>query len=406
MSSARPPRSRPAARMALAGAIAVGLLAASGPASGQGNLELGPFRILTNLDLSGEYNDNILLSPRDETSDFIWTISPGVTVELPGRQSALRLGYRADVLRYTDNDALDTIDHTVQLEGRMNLARGLTLTAKDEFKYTRNFAGFPVPELTDKVDRFENQLGAGAEYQLPGRFAVALDYTFIWLDYDAGPLFDELDRSDHTVALTVLYRIMPKTSILGEYDYQVILYDVPSVARDRDSEAHFFKVGAKGDLTAKTSVALKVGVEFKDYENPARPDFDGLVVEGEIVWKYRDPSQLRIYGGRANVESTFQENNFFVANYGGVELRHYVTPTVIGTVRGLVGTNDYPTVTTVGTETKKRADTFYELLAGVRWQARRWLALELNYQYLARESNFEDFDYRNSRIIGQVRLTY
>ena len=45
--------------------ICCALVGAPPQAQGQGNLELGPFRILTQLDFSGEYNDNIVLAPED-----------------------------------------------------------------------------------------------------------------------------------------------------------------------------------------------------------------------------------------------------------------------------------------------------------------------------------------------------
>ncbi len=392
---------------ALGGVLLLGLLLGGAPdAAAQGNLELGPFRILTSLDLSGEYNDNILLAPRDELDDFIWTISPGITIELPARRWALRLGYRADVIRYTDHSELDTVEHTVQASAQYNSPIGATFSLQEEFRRTQNFAGFPVPELTTRVDRNENNLRLEGGYQFADRWSVGAFYNFFLVDYDAGAQFDELDRKDHTVGGTLFYRVLPKTSVLAEYRYQIVRYDIDSVARDRDSDAHFVLVGIKGDLTAKTSATIKVGYETKDYDNPARKDFDGLVVEGEIVWKYRDPSQLRLYGGRANIESTFQGNNFYVANYGGVELRHYITSVLILTVRGVVGTNEYPEVVTVEDETKKRDDTFYEAGVGLRYQIRRWLAVEFNYQFLKRDSNFRDFDYTNNRVIGTVHLTY
>jgi hypothetical protein len=396
------------ARIAALGAL-VGawmLLAIPSLARAQGNIEFGPFRLLTQLDLSGEYNDNILLAPRDEKRDFIWTISPGVTIELPGRRLALRLGYRADVIRYTDHDTLDTVDHTVQASAAYTSPAGLKFSLTDEFKHRQGFAGFPVPELTTRVESNENTLRAEGEYQFADRWSAGAHYNWFLVDYTSGPTFDELDRQDHTIGATLFYRVLPKTSVLGEYEYQIIRYDLARVADDRDSEAHFFKVGVRGDLTAKTSATIKVGYEIKDYDNPARKDFDGLVVEGEIIWKYRDPSQLRLYGGRANIESTFEENNFYVANYGGVELRHYLTSVLILTARGLVGTNDYPTVVTIGDETKKRSDTFYEFGLSLRYQIRRWLALEMAYQFLQRDSNFRDFDYTNNRVIGTVHLTY
>jgi len=376
------------------------------PALGQGNIELGPFRILPSLELAGEYNDNVTLAPRDEKSDFIWIISPGVSIELPARRYALRLGYRADILRYTDQDQLDSIHHTVQGDARVGFAGGLNLYVSDEFKRTSDFAGFPVPELTSRVDRDENVLTAGADYTVRERIGLAVDYRFFLVNYQDEPIFDELDRQDHLAALTVFYRVLPKTSVLGEYNYQIIRYDIDAVAQDRDSDAHKFKVGVKGDLTAKTTVLLKAGAEFKDYDNPAREDWTGLIVEAEAIWKYREPSQLRIFGGRANIESTFQENNFFIATYGGAELRHQLNPKLLVRVAGLVGTNDYPERTTVGTETKERSDTFYEFGAAIRYQIQRWLSVELAYDYLVRDSNFADFDYTNNRVRSTVRLTF
>jgi polysaccharide biosynthesis protein VpsM len=390
---------------ALCAAILSGtLLWDPGGAGAQGNIELGPFRILLNLDLSGEYNDNILLAPRDELSDFIWTISPGVTIELPGRRWALRLGYRADIIRYTDHNELDTVDHTVQAAAQATFGR-LNLSLTDEFKITQDFPGFPVPELTTVTERHENLLRVEGEYRVADRWSVGAHYNFLLVNYIERQ-FNELDRQDHTVGGTVFYRVAPKTSVLAEYDYQIIRYDLDAVAAVRDSDSHFFLVGVKGDLTAKTSATVKVGYQIKDYDNPALEDFDGPIVEAEVIWKYREPSQLRIYGGRANIESTFVGNNFFVATYGGVELRHYITSVLLLTARGLLGTNDYPERITIGTATRKRDDTFFEAGLSLRYQIRRWLAVELAYQFLRRDSNFSDFDYTNNRVIGTVHLTY
>jgi hypothetical protein len=383
-----------------------GALWAPPAAQSQGNIEVGPFRILSTLDLSSEYNDNILLSPPgQEIDDFIWTISPGVVIELPGRRWAARLGVRADVIRYTENSSEDTTDWTVQGPVQGNFAGGLTVSLTDDFKDTQDFAGFPVPELNNLVKRYENLLRAEAEYVVRERWSVGAHYNFLWVDYHSGAEFDVLDRQDHTVGAQINYRIMPKTAVLAAYDYQIIRYDEPSTT-GQDSDSHFIWGGIKGDLTAKTSALVKVGYQWKTYDDPAVEDFDGVVVEAEVVWKYRDPSQLRLYAGRANVESTFEGSNYYIATYGGVELRHYLTQILILTARGLVGVNEYPNETTLEGKTAKRDDTFFEAGISLRYQFRRWLAFELAYQYLHRDSNFDDFEYRNNRVIGTVHLSY
>jgi Putative beta-barrel porin 2 len=394
---------------ALCAAMLAAILGSAVAARAQGNIELGPFRLLPSLELSGEYDDNILLTPDDEIDDFIWIISPGLAVELPARRYTARIGYRADILRYTDNTELDTVHHTILGDLRVNFPGGLGLRLSDLFLITDEFGGFPVPELTERVDRTENTLSAGADYTVRERYTIDVGYKWFVVDYDDAD-FDDLDREDHTVALTLFYRIFPKTSVLGEFDYNLVRYEQVPVALDRDSDAWRLKFGVKGDLTAKTSALIKLGWEWRDYDNRAREDWDGFIAEGEVIWKYREPSEFRLFGGRANVESLFEDatlgNNYYIANYGGLEVRHFLSSRLIARLRGLAGVNDYPDPTTLGGQTDEREDLFYEAGASLRYQIRTWLAVEVGYQYLARDSNFDEFDYTVNRVKGSIILTY
>ncbi len=389
-------------------ALIAAILGTAGVAQAQGNIELGPFRLLPSLELSGEYDDNILLTPTDEIDDFIWILSPGLAIELPSRRYSARLGYRADILRYTENNDLDTVHHTLLGDLRINFAGGLGLRLSDQFYITDEFGGFPVPELTQRIDRTENTLQAGGDYTVRERYTLDLSYKWFVVDYEDG--FNNLDRQDHVVSGTLFYRIMPKTSILGEFDYQWIRYEEDLAARTKDSDGWRIKVGARGDFTAKTSGILKVGWEWKDYKDPGQGDWDGLILEGELIWKYREPSEVRLFAGRANLESLTDDidvrrNNYYIANYGGVEVRHFLTSRLILRVRGLVGVNDYPDPAAVG-QSDEREDFFYEVGLGVRYQIRTWLAVEAGYQRLVRDSNFNDFDYADNRIKGSIILTY
>lgn len=396
-------------RLSLAGVALVGaVLGQASPASAQGNIQVGSFRILPSLDVSGEYNDNILLAPRDEIDDFIWTISPGITVELPGRRSSLRLGYRADIKEYVENSELSTVDHTGQLEGRLSLGIGLDLRLSDEYRRVQDFPGNPIPEISQLTEQNQNTLTVGADYRLGERLSLGGEYRWFLLDYDAGPEFDQFDHQEHRFAGTLYYRVAPKTSVLGEYRFEMIRYDDNAVARDRDSDGHSILVGLKGDLTAKTSLQLKGGYQWRDYDNQAREDFEGFILDGEAIWKYAEPSQLRLFVGRAAIESLFVGTNYYTSTYGGAELRHYLTPTVILKAQGLYGVNAYPEAVldpSSGT-VKDRSDDFFEIGAGVQYQVRRWLAVGLEYRYLDRSSNFADFEYTQNRVWATIKLTY
>ena len=386
------------------GLVLLALIGLAGPAGAQG-IQLGPFRLVPSLGLSLEYDDNILLTPEDEIDDFIWHITPGITIELPSRRYAIRLGYQADVLRYMDNTDLDTVHHLALADARVDFTFGLGLRLTDRFLITDDFAGFPVPELTERVDRYENTLDAGGEYTLRERFGFDANFRWFMVDYQDDPEFDQFDRDDYTITGTVFYRVFPKTSVLGELDYVMVRYDIPAVALDRDSDAWRFKVGVKGDLTAKTTALIKVGWEWRDYDNPGREDWDGLIAEGNIVWKYREPSEVRLFGGRANVESLDEGENYYISNYAGIEVRHFLSERLLLRVRGLGGVNDYPADETAA-NLAERSDTFFEVGASLRYQMRRWLAFELGYDFLYRDSNFDINDYQANRVKASVLLSY
>jgi hypothetical protein len=73
-----------------------------------------------------------------------------------------------------------------------------------------------------------------------------------------------------------------------------------------------------------------------------------VIAEANVIWKYREPSQVRIFGGRANIESLFEGTNYYVSTYVGAEARHFLSERLVLRVRSLGGVNDYPEDVTVG----------------------------------------------------------
>lgn len=372
-------------------------------ADGQG-LRVGAFRLVPSLTVSAEYTDNVILAPRETESDFTYTITPGLALEYQRPPTSLSVGYRADILRYLDRDEFDTVHHTVLASARTEVARRLKLSLADQFRRTTDFVGQPVPELAERVARLENALKADVEYAVAERFGVGLGYQSFLVDYRAGAAFDELDRQDHVGAVSLFYQIFPRTSLFVEYGYQIVRYDIGAVADTRDSEAHRGQVGVRGDLTAKTTLQFKTGAEFKDFDDRTQPDSETFVVEGEAIYRYREPSQLRVFVRRANLESTATGTNTYVATYGGLELQHALGRQWLVTVVALGGVADYPEPTTVGAQ--ERVDRFYAAGLGIRYQFRPWLGLEVGYQIQVRNSNIADFDFTENRVRAGMTLTY
>ena len=72
------------------------------------------------------------------------------------------------------------------------------------------------------------------------RYTLDVNFRWFMVDYKDDPQFDQFDRDDYTIAGTLFYRVLPKTSVLGEVDYNMVRYDEPAVAADRDSDGWRF----------------------------------------------------------------------------------------------------------------------------------------------------------------------
>ncbi len=396
-------------RLTVTGLVALAGLAWASPVRAQAALEFGPFRLVPSLQVREEYDDNVTLSPSNTASDYLTYIMPGLALKLRGATYGANLAYRAEILRYVNQTHLDTVRHSVQADGRVDVGTQLTLTMADELKRTDDFVGGPVPEQTQRVAHYENTLELGGEYRLADRYSIGLDYRFFLISYqEGGPTFTDLDRKDHTIALSLYYQLFPKTSVFVQYAYALVRYDKADASATRDSDAHEGFVGIRGDLTAKTSATVKVGGGIKDFADGSSST--DVLVEGDITYKYREPSAIRLFVARSNTESTFTQNNtidkFYVATYGGVDVTHQLSPRFGIKLVGLVGTNDYPDVTTVGTKTAKRSDVVYTVGAAIHYDFQRWLAVELAYDRRVRDSNFSDFNYTDNRVRASLVLTF
>jgi len=67
--------------------------------------------------------------------------------------------------------------------------------------------------------------------------------------------------------------------------------------------------------------------------------------------------------------------------------------------------NDYPANETAD-GLPERSDTFFEVGASLRYQMRRWLAFELGYDFLYRDSDFDINDYQANRVKASVLFSY
>ena len=389
----------------------LGGLGAPSAARAQAALEYGPFRIVPYLSVSEEYDDNVTLAPSGfEESDFITYITPGLGLKLRGPTYGGNLTARVEFLRYAELTGLDTTRYYVTADGRTEVGSQLKLTMADEFAVTNEFVGGPVPTQTDLVQHLSNTFELGGEYRLTERYSVGLDYRFYWIDYlEGGSSFENLSYYDQTIALSLYYQLFPKTAVFAQYAYEWIRYPNGGVSGTRNSDSHQGYLGVRGDLTAKTSAQLKLGYGSQDYTGGF--SVPGPLIEGAVIYKYREPSQIRFFITRTTAQSTSPTDNntrnlYYWNTYGGIDITHQLNPRLAVKVLGLVGTNEYPDPMLQGTQIAKESDLIYLVGAAVHYDFRRWCAIELTFNRRSRDSNFSSLSYDDNRIRLSIILTY
>ena len=251
--------------------------------AGAQGLELGPFRILPSLELSLEYDDNILLTPEDEIDDFIFHIMPGILIELPVEE--VRHPARVPGGRPSLRGKHRPGHHPSRLAGQR--ARELQFRAGSSshrslhhHRRLLRIAGAGADAAGGAVGEHPRRRNGLHRARAPTRSTSAIAGSW-WTTRTIREL-NQFDRDDHTVAGTLFYRLFSKRRSSGK---STTTWSGTTFRRLRprisDSDAWRFKLGIKGDITAKTTVLVKIGWEWRDYENRLREDWDGLIAEGQ-----------------------------------------------------------------------------------------------------------------------------
>jgi hypothetical protein len=226
------------------------------------------------------WDDNILLEARNEKSDTIFDVAPGVELSY-GKNAQLSGSISASetLTRYADNSRLNT-----------DLFTGDFTTSFDDGKMKLGFAsGFhELNQNTADVrglarrDVFTAAADAEVEASQLTSFAVGAHYTrenFQRTDFS--------DAESFTVPIDLFYKWRPKVDLSLGYrfrDYQLDL--------GQNSKDHFLSLGARGDFSPKLAGRVAVGWNRRTLERGG--SHDDLGVEAKLGYELTPKTTLQI----------------------------------------------------------------------------------------------------------------
>ena len=363
------------------------------------DLGLPGFKISPFISERVEYESNIFQVPSRSQDDVIFKTIPGFVLELPLGRHKIDLGFRAEILRYVDLETQDTEHYFVIGNLLLDFPGGLKVKLKEDFARTSDPPG---TELTGRIKSTTNVLSPGVEYGLGRRYAIGLDYTWANIRFDE--VVNQLDRDEHTVGLTGFYRIQPKTDLLVNFSYGVKDFDQ---ATDRDVNRYIGAVGVRGEITSKLSSTLRLGYEVRDPDHGRVGAYNGLVVSGDLAYTPTDRTRITLVAERSVQESVFATNVAYLANLVTLSAEHFLTPKLLLTGRVFGGDGEYfEKARKVNGSFDWRTDWVYAFSLGVEYQIQKWLGVSADYTHARRDSNFDNFDFKDDIVGGKVTLSF
>ncbi|MFH2138520.1 MAG: outer membrane beta-barrel protein [Candidatus Omnitrophota bacterium] len=367
----------------------------------KGNIHVGRLEINPFVSLEEKYDSNIYLEPENlENQDWITTTSLGCSANMPlvaGREDdfLLKLRYKADLLAFHDETALNRAEQAAGAEVDLNFANDFSFKLDEDFQTT---ADPPNTELTSQENRMRNSAGAVIGYERES-IKVDLRYRNIRDDYKN---LDSLDKFEHITTLSAYYQLFSKTAVLCEYNYGTLDYDVAT--SNSDSVYSQFRVGVKGDIAPKLTGLVKVGYKATDYDEAGKKDFASGTLHANLKYDVIERSTLKIYAERSSVESSYSTNSYYAMNKAGLNLDYELKERLLFIAGTSYQFNKYPDETTEGSLTKKRTDDILNANIGLRYQMWEDLSLETGYEYKQRDSDFAAFDYVDHKFFVKASL--
>ncbi len=375
--------------------------------------------------LAGEWTDNLYNIDVEKKSNFLTRISPGLWLALPrtkvipvtitphntsagGLQQQLKdhsgtdryqlyaLG-GVDFLNYSEDSDLNTTDGNVEGLARYNMKGGLSLQLLD--RYSVGHDRFEVGNyLIEPLREFQSNIFmATADWLVTEKVRLKADYSIFDLNYD-DDINDFLNRGDDAIDLYAYYVYSEKTSLFIQYSLVDIAYDT-SFARDNTQD--FLYGGIRWDSTEKLSVLLKAGYQQKEYDelNAASTDYDGLALDLQTTYRFREKAELVLDFYRKNEEtdsSVALDKEVMGARLGYVQ---EYTDKITGKFDIVYEDADYRQLIE-----QDRDDVRFVLRPAVQYLFRKWLMGELAYSYDQRDSTDNLFDYQTNTFMVNLNF--
>jgi opacity protein-like surface antigen len=358
-----------------------------------------PFEITAGVDVG--YDDNVLGSnattnPSGQRS-FFARENVVLSYNRPTERTELHLLAVGRFSQFfdvgTDNkDGNITLSLTHNLSTRLSVAAYLYAAYQTE----PDFGGNVGLENVRSDHYFTSDI-LSVTYQWLPRFSTVTSYTFQRLKYvEASSSGATQDRFQNTLAERLLFSLTRRTSLIGEYRFEIADYDTAP----RDSDTHYVLAGVDHNLTEHLSVYVLGGESFRSFKNDG--DMVDPYVEGSVA--YESSNHTLTWKTSYGVEEpTATAALVRTTIRTGLNLTYGLTSR-INAIAGVYYHHDEnegpPGTTSVGTQDS------YQISLGLKYTINKHFALGVHYEHSSVSALGAQSGYSRNRYFGGLTYIY
>ena len=418
-------RQKPTVYSSILAAAAVFILCFS--QSGHAALEITP-----RLSSGVEYTDNYFLTNdnpgSEKESEWTTFISPGITVDIVGRQLGLSLSYDPSYTMYDRYSDRDYWEHAASATGSWQVTRHTNLALSYDYLRTED----PIDEEDLTIRRGRNlyqrhTAGARVDYHFGQENMVYADGNYSYLDNEDTTIEDsqeyggaagvsywfnirwgldfsveqrraEYEESDDFTDLVGSLRLSHRFNrqFTGYAQYAHTSHRFDDEIAETDYMIYDGAVGVEYAIDPSMDLTMEVHYFVRDFDDSE--DESETPVNLSLIKRFTQGSiALNVEGGY-DYTTTEAENLGYYVYYGGsLEADYTFSRRISGDVSIGYTYRDYKD------EIPRRDDDVYRAGCGLSFRLLRWLTARLDYTYNAVESNIEENDYVENR--GALLLT-
>lgn len=347
------------------------------------------------------YTSNVFKSPDPDKSDSVWEFTPGIQFLKQLSNGVIGGAYEATFRYFSEYDNQNAQDQKFLIYANLSPSENTYLRISeslDQTEYTAGSAGF------ETIDSTDNTFSVTGGYRMD-RFTHELGYENYNEHYSTA-IAERFNYNENKFDYRLYYDLMENMRVFTGYRLGLIDYRKYS---SRDTTYHEIPAGLEGRLPYDIHARASVGLHHRNLHNGNRNDLTHVVTNISLEKTFND-NRTSVDGGfvRRPVESVFATATTYDEKLWYVGAKHLVTEALRARINTYAGNRDFEERVFTGSRVivgnrvfviggtggqVKRDDSVYGLNLGFDYSVRKWLIMNVDYQYSRRNSNISQLDY-------------